>query len=229
MSAHEGKKERKTASEKKDRDRKKETLWWKCPTVTEIPLCIIKKHWNATNDIWRKTIYNNFLSLMLLFLLLLLLVLLLYSYHNRMEEIVHSALFTEICHGSFFFASSSRFLSEYLDIIWNDHIAKTKSFWNGNPKNLCTHRNPFLWITTLLLFILYAEMVFTFRMKTDFVLEKLWRRQKRIQIQIQSETILKYIFCYKYYNSFAVSKAKKWTHFYRMQKIEKRLWNHLND
>lgn len=73
------------------------------------------------------------------------------SYHNRMEEIVHSALFTKICHLSFFSALSFRFfpisslfpLSEYLDIILNDHIAKTKSFWNGNPKNLCTQIHPY--------------------------------------------------------------------------------------
>lgn len=49
--------------EEKKRQTRDEKLWWKCPAVKAAPLCIIKKHSNATNDIWRKTIYNNFLSL----------------------------------------------------------------------------------------------------------------------------------------------------------------------
>lgn len=60
-----------------------EKLWWKWAAVMEAPM-YNKKHSNATNDIWRKTIYNNFLFLFSPFF-----------YHNRREKlsipcIVHS-------------------------------------------------------------------------------------------------------------------------------------------
>lgn len=108
------------------------------------------------------------------------------SYHNRMGEIVHSAMFTEICLAPFLLALSSRFfpisslfsLSEYLDIIWNDHIAKTKSFWNGNPKNLCTQQIH-SYELQLFYYSFCMQKWFSHLLdETDFVLEKLGWRQK---------------------------------------------------
>lgn len=88
------------------------------------------------------------------FFFILLLLLLLLSQSNG--EIVHLVLFTKIFRS--FFSSTLSFLSEYLDISLNDHIAKTKSFRNGNPEK-SVHTTHMLYT---LLFILYAEMGFYF-------------------------------------------------------------------